>query len=204
MSCSTDFDCCKWQTRPLVTEEAPHRQNRNCLTVTRTCSLKTDWPTDRRSQYDFHLDFNLRVSLKSEVSEWGSWATRVRGIALSDDCHQIMSSGCCNKLRRLGWVTVIRAALELPVITSCKYAINSITNQIPACIQLTRDNTNKNLEGIWKEEVEGSSPLSFLKGFLNSTKDFSQDNRCHVQESIRAGTEFKSEALQNPVTRSVL
>jgi hypothetical protein len=46
----------KWQTRPLVREGAPHRQNRNCLIVTNIWSwppkgldTETDWPTDRRS-----------------------------------------------------------------------------------------------------------------------------------------------------------
>jgi hypothetical protein len=29
---------CKWQTRPLVRESAPHQQNRNCLTVINICS----------------------------------------------------------------------------------------------------------------------------------------------------------------------
>jgi hypothetical protein len=33
---------CKWQTHPLVREEAPHQQTRNCLTVIKICSWAPD------------------------------------------------------------------------------------------------------------------------------------------------------------------
>jgi hypothetical protein len=39
---------CKQQTRPLVTEGAPHYQTRNCLTVTKNCS----WSPDGASYQD--------------------------------------------------------------------------------------------------------------------------------------------------------
>jgi hypothetical protein len=55
----------KTQTRPLVREGAPQKQDRNCLTVINIWSwapdgawhqdLLTDWLTDRQSQCDFDL-----------------------------------------------------------------------------------------------------------------------------------------------------
>jgi hypothetical protein len=48
MSCTAGYDRDKWQTRPLVREGAPHRQNRNCLTVTNIWSWAPDgaWHQD--------------------------------------------------------------------------------------------------------------------------------------------------------------
>jgi hypothetical protein len=42
------------QTRPLVREGAPQKQDRNCQTAIDT---KTYWLTDRQSQCDFDFDF---------------------------------------------------------------------------------------------------------------------------------------------------
>jgi hypothetical protein len=52
MTWTTDYDCGKWQTRPLFREMVPHRQNRNFLTVTKICSWASngawnqDWLAD--------------------------------------------------------------------------------------------------------------------------------------------------------------
>jgi hypothetical protein len=54
MTYTTDFERAKLQSRPLVREGAPHRQNRNCLTVTKIWSWAPDGcltprQTNRRS-----------------------------------------------------------------------------------------------------------------------------------------------------------
>jgi hypothetical protein len=60
----------KLQARPLVREGAPQHEDRKCPTVIKTWSwasdrgpdTKTDWPADRRSQYNFNLNLNLNFS----------------------------------------------------------------------------------------------------------------------------------------------
>jgi hypothetical protein len=56
----------KWQTRPLVREDAPIEQDSNfhigkrnlVVGPRRVLDTKTYWLTDRQSQYDFHFDFD--------------------------------------------------------------------------------------------------------------------------------------------------
>jgi hypothetical protein len=58
------YNCDKWQTRPLVREGAPHRQTRNCPTVSKTWSGApdgarhqdglTDWPSIAMWHTNFH------------------------------------------------------------------------------------------------------------------------------------------------------
>jgi hypothetical protein len=48
MACTADFDRDKLQTRPLIREGAPRRQNRNSLTVTKIWF----WAPDGASHQD--------------------------------------------------------------------------------------------------------------------------------------------------------
>jgi hypothetical protein len=56
---------CKRQTRPPVTEGAPHEQTHNSLTELSglgpqmRLDTKIDWPTDRRSLHNFGFDLEL-------------------------------------------------------------------------------------------------------------------------------------------------
>jgi hypothetical protein len=52
---TADDDSDKRQTRPLVREGAPERQDRDCQRVTNTLSW-ADWLTDRQSLCDFDFD----------------------------------------------------------------------------------------------------------------------------------------------------
>jgi hypothetical protein len=64
----------KRQTRPLVREGAPRKQDRNCQRVTniwpwapdgaRHQDLLTDWLTDRQSQCDFDFDLKIMAELR--------------------------------------------------------------------------------------------------------------------------------------------
>jgi hypothetical protein len=58
----------KWQTRPLVREGAPQKQDRNCQTVIHIWSWAPDgWLTDRQWQCDFDL-FDLAVVRSWQIS----------------------------------------------------------------------------------------------------------------------------------------
>jgi hypothetical protein len=76
MTCTTDYDRDKWQTHPLVREGAPHRQNRNCLTVTqiwfwvpegaRHQDYLANWPS-------FVTWLLLRLDLLLSVTDVTAW-----------------------------------------------------------------------------------------------------------------------------------
>jgi hypothetical protein len=84
MTFTADSDCDKRQTRPLVREGAPQRQDRDCQTEinillwapegARHQDWLTDWLTDRQSQCDCDCDFDLLQRIRIEgVSGVGSW-----------------------------------------------------------------------------------------------------------------------------------
>jgi hypothetical protein len=61
---------CKQHTRPLVRENPPHQQTRNCLTIKiwswapdGGVDTKIDWPTDRQSWHNFDVDFDFDVDV---------------------------------------------------------------------------------------------------------------------------------------------
>jgi hypothetical protein len=47
----------KRQTRPLVREGSPQKQDRKCQTVINMLDTKTYWMTERQSQFDFDIEF---------------------------------------------------------------------------------------------------------------------------------------------------
>jgi hypothetical protein len=67
----------KRQTRPLVREDAPIKQDSNfhigggnlVVGPRRVLDTKTYWLTDRQSQYDFDFDFDFDSGSSSSVRE---------------------------------------------------------------------------------------------------------------------------------------
>jgi hypothetical protein len=112
--------------------------------LARTSSNLTDRPTlqslwEKMSWALTRKPRTEQYSLEAAVREYSSWAVRGEEQPLLGDCNQATISEGCNKLRRLVWVIVICAALQLLVIPSCKCAINPITNPNPVYRHLTRD-----------------------------------------------------------------
>jgi hypothetical protein len=65
---------CKWQTRPVVREGAPHQQTRNCLTVTKIRSWVADGSWTRRQTG--RLTVGRTINLTFVGGSFGSVAVR--------------------------------------------------------------------------------------------------------------------------------
>jgi hypothetical protein len=94
---------CKRQTRPLVREGAPQKQDRNCQRVVSGhepqmgLDVKTYWLTDRQSQCDFDLsEFSCEKMASRQWGERGSW--RISTVRSS---YQETTSGDYNRLGTL-------------------------------------------------------------------------------------------------------
>jgi hypothetical protein len=71
---ATTCSNCKWQTRSLVRDSAPHQQTRNCLTVTKICPWTRDgtWQEDRLASWQLVVTY-LWFWFKLLVLKVGRW-----------------------------------------------------------------------------------------------------------------------------------
>jgi hypothetical protein len=143
----------KRQTRPLVREDAPQKQDRNCQIVIAKYLVMspkwgstprlTDWLNDRQSQCDFDFDFTRVLRLQLEEQEFCvRWPPACEDVSPTAEERPLLEDVTKQRSEDHDWEHRSLCDSDLwSVITSCvwKCQIDPITNPNPVYSQ-SRDN----------------------------------------------------------------